>query len=55
MKGLRTPNGESIMIVDEAEDRQEIASIIFRRLGYQVSSVSSGEQRLIPWTSIPLT
>ena len=37
-------DGERVLIVDDAEDQREIASAILKRLGYQVSSVSSGEE-----------
>ncbi|MFH1491555.1 MAG: response regulator [Pseudomonadota bacterium] len=38
--------GESVLVVDDAEEQREIASVILRRLGYKVSSVSSGESAL---------
>ena len=37
-------NGEKILVVDDMEDQREIASQILTRLGYCVSSVSSGEE-----------
>lgn len=36
--------GESVLIVDDAEEQREILSGILKRLGYLVSSVSSGEE-----------
>jgi PAS domain S-box-containing protein len=36
-------NGESILIVDDSGDQREIATGILEKLGYSVSSVSSGE------------
>jgi len=37
-------NGESILIIDDVEEQREIASIILKKLGYSVSSVSGGEE-----------
>jgi two-component system, cell cycle sensor histidine kinase and response regulator CckA len=37
-------NGESILVVDDIEEQREIASRILRKLGYLVTSVSSGEE-----------
>jgi len=37
-------NGESILVVDDVEDQREIASRILIKLGYSVTSVSSGEE-----------
>ena len=36
--------GESILIVDDMEEQREIASGILSKLGYSVTSVSSGEE-----------
>ena len=36
--------GESILVVDDVEDQREIASRILNKLGYSVTSVSSGEE-----------
>ncbi len=38
--------GESILIIDDAPEQQEIASKILEMLGYRVSSVSSGEEAI---------
>ncbi len=37
-------NGESILVVDDVEEQREIASQILKKLGYSVTSVSSGEE-----------
>ena len=37
-------NGESILVVDDIEEQREIASGILHKLGYTVTSVSSGEE-----------
>ena len=37
-------NGESVLVVDDEVDQREIASGILKKLGYQVSSVPSGEK-----------
>ncbi len=37
-------NGESILVVDDAEDQREIASNILETLGYSVKTVASGEE-----------
>ena len=37
-------NGESILVVDDVEEQREIASRILKKLGYSVTSVSSGEE-----------
>jgi CheY-like chemotaxis protein len=39
-----TGNGESILVVDDVEEQREIASRILKKLGYSVTSVSSGEE-----------
>jgi signal transduction histidine kinase len=39
-------NGESILIVDDIKEQREIASGMLERLGYNVSSVPSGEEAL---------
>lgn len=36
--------GESILVVDDVEEQREIATIILKKLGYSVLSVSSGEE-----------
>ena len=36
--------GESILVVDDVEEQRDIASRILERLGYSVTSVSSGEE-----------
>ena len=38
--------GESILIVDDVEEQREIASRILIKLGYSVTSVSSGEEAI---------
>jgi two-component system, cell cycle sensor histidine kinase and response regulator CckA len=38
--------GESVLVVDDIEDQREIASRILKRLGYAVTSVSSGEEAI---------
>jgi CheY-like chemotaxis protein len=37
-------NGEFILVVDDVEEQREIASRILKKLGYSVTSVSSGEK-----------
>ena len=37
-------NGESILVVDDIEEQREIASRLLTKLGYDVTSVSSGEE-----------
>jgi signal transduction histidine kinase/ActR/RegA family two-component response regulator len=37
-------NGESILVVDDIKDQREIASQILMKLGYSVTTVSSGEE-----------
>jgi signal transduction histidine kinase len=37
-------NGESVLVVDDVEEQLEIASRILKKLGYSVTSVSSGEK-----------
>ena len=37
-------NGESILVVDDAEDQREIASNLLKTLGYTVEAVASGEE-----------
>jgi len=39
-------NGESILIVDDMEDQRNIASEMLSKLGYSVTSVSSGEEAI---------
>ncbi len=36
--------GESILVVDDVKEQREIASTMLKRLGYSVTSVSSGEE-----------
>ncbi|MGD9251725.1 MAG: response regulator [Desulfobacterales bacterium] len=36
-------NGESILVVDDIPEQREIATAMLRRLGYQVTTVASGE------------
>jgi len=36
--------GESVLVVDDVEEQREIASRILKKLGYSVTSVSSGEE-----------
>ena len=36
--------GESILVVDDVEEQREIASSMLKKLGYSVTSVSSGEE-----------
>ena len=36
--------GESILVIDDLEEQREIASRILKKLGYSVTSVSSGEK-----------
>ena len=37
-------NGESVLVIDDAEDQREIATAILEKLGYAVSSAASGEE-----------
>jgi PAS domain S-box-containing protein len=37
-------NGESILVVDDVQEQREIASWMLRKLGYSVTTVSSGEE-----------
>lgn len=37
---------ESILVVDDVRDQREIASRIFKKLGYRVATVSSGEEAI---------
>ena len=37
-------NGESVLIVDDIEEQRELASVMLKKLGYSVTSVSSGEE-----------
>ncbi|BBO83770.1 hypothetical protein DSCO28_43360 [Desulfosarcina ovata subsp. sediminis] len=39
-------NGESILVVDDVEEQQEIASVMLKKLGYSVSCVSGGEEAI---------
>ena len=36
--------GESILVVDDVEEQREIASSMLKKVGYSVTSVSSGEE-----------
>ena len=36
--------GESILVVDDVKEQREIAAQVLKRLGYSVTSVSSGEE-----------
>ena len=38
--------GESVLIVDDVEEQREIASVMLKKLGYSVTSVSSGEEAI---------
>jgi PAS domain S-box-containing protein len=38
--------GESILVVDDVEEQREIATKMLKKLGYSVTSVSSGEEAL---------
>ena len=38
--------GETVLIIDDAPEQQEIASKILEKLGYRVSSVSGGEEAI---------
>ena len=38
--------GESILVVDDVEEQREIAYRILKKLGYSVTSVSSGEEAI---------
>jgi len=40
-------HGETILIVDDIKEQREIASEMLKKLGYQVTSVPSGEEALI--------
>ena len=37
-------NGENILVVDDIEEQREIASLMLKKLGYSVFSVSSGKK-----------
>jgi two-component system cell cycle sensor histidine kinase/response regulator CckA len=39
-------NGETVLVVDDVREQREIASKIISQLGYQVDSVSSGEEAI---------
>jgi CheY-like chemotaxis protein len=36
--------GESVLVVDDIAEQRDIASLLLKRLGYQVHAVSSGEE-----------
>ena len=38
--------GESILIIDDVEEQRDIASVMLKKLGYSVKSVSSGEEAI---------
>ena len=38
--------GETILVVDDVEEQREIASRILNKLGYSVTTVSSGEEAI---------
>jgi signal transduction histidine kinase/ActR/RegA family two-component response regulator len=38
--------GESVLVVDDAGEQRDIATALLRKLGYQVTSVASGEEAL---------
>jgi two-component system, cell cycle sensor histidine kinase and response regulator CckA len=40
-------NGQSILVIDDIKEQQTIATDILEKLGYSVSSVSSGEEAVI--------
>jgi CheY-like chemotaxis protein len=37
-------NGESILVVDDVEEQREIASVMLKKLNYNVTAVASGEE-----------
>ncbi|MDJ0781640.1 MAG: PAS domain S-box protein [Desulfosarcinaceae bacterium] len=39
-------NGESILVIDDAEEQRDLASRMMRQLGYEVASASSGEEAI---------
>ena len=39
-------NGETVLVVDDVQEQREIALHLLTRLGYNVSTVSSGEEAL---------
>jgi len=39
-------NGESILVVDDIQEQQDVAAALLTKLGYRVSTVSSGEEAL---------
>ena len=39
-------NGESILVVDDVEGQRELASQMLKKLNYNVSTVSSGEEAI---------
>jgi CheY-like chemotaxis protein len=45
--------GEYILVVDDVKEQREIAAGILRRLGYEVTSVASGEEALVAARSRP--
>jgi PAS domain S-box-containing protein len=38
--------GETVLVVDDIEEQREIASVMLKKLGYSVTSVSSGEEAI---------
>jgi PAS domain S-box-containing protein len=39
--------GEKILVVDDVKEQRELATLMLTKLGYQVSSVSSGEEAVV--------
>ena len=39
--------GEAILVIDDVEEQREIASGMLKKLGYAVTTVSSGEEALV--------
>jgi len=46
--------GESILVVDDVEEQQEIVSMMLNKLGYKVTTVSSGEEAVDLLTTRPV-
>ena len=46
MTGSYRGNGETVLVIDDVREQREIASAIIKRLGYDVSVVSSGEEAI---------
>jgi two-component system cell cycle sensor histidine kinase/response regulator CckA len=47
-------NGESVLVVDDVLEQREIASMMLEKLGYHVTSVSSGEEAVEHVTGNPV-